>query len=204
MRVDELEISLAIKEILKEEGINELYPPQEEAIPYVLNRENVVVSAPTASGKSLIAYLSAVQTALDGNKSIYIVPLRALAREKYEDLKKFEKIGIKVGISTGDLYDSGEKLGKYDIVVCTSEKADSLLRHKSEWIYEVRNVILDEIHLINDATRGPTLEVIIARFMHMMPVQIVALSATIKNAYEIAEWLGARLIESEWRPVPLR
>ena len=204
MKVDELQVAKEVKEILKEQGINELYPPQEEAIPYVLKGKNVVVSAPTASGKSIVAYLSAVQTALNGNKSIYIVPLRALAREKYEDLKKFEKIGIKVGISTGDLYDRGEKLGKYDIIVCTSEKADSLLRHKSEWIYELKNVILDEIHLINDVARGPTLEVIAARFMHMLCPQIVALSATIKNVYEIAEWLDAELVQSEWRPVPLK
>ncbi|MBC7081357.1 MAG: DEAD/DEAH box helicase [Thermoplasmatales archaeon] len=204
VKIDELQIEQSIKEILKEQGINELYPPQEKAIPYVLEGKNVVVSTPTASGKSLIAYLASLKTALNKGKSIYIVPLRTLAREKYEDLKKFEKIGIKVGISTGDLYDKGEKLGRYDIIVCTSEKADSLLRHNSEWIYEIRNVIIDEIHMINDASRGPTLEVIISRFMHMMPVQIVALSATIKNAYEIAEWLNAELIESDWRPVPLK
>ena len=204
MKLEELIIDERVKEILKEEGIKELYPVQKEAIPHILKGKNVVISSPTASGKSLVAYLSLIQSALRGERGIYIVPLRTLAREKYEDLKKFEKIGIKVGISTGDLYDSGEKLGRYDIVVCTSEKADSLLRHKSEWVYEIKNVVADEIHLINDATRGPTLEVILARFMHMLCPQIVGLSATIKNAHEIAEWLDAELIQSEWRPVPLR
>ncbi len=204
MKIDELQIDSSIKEILKEQGIIELYPPQQEAIPYVLEGKNVVLAIPTASGKSLVAYIQAIKKAMENEKSIYVVPLRALAREKYEDLKKFEKIGIKVGISTGDLYDSGKNLSKYDIVVCTSEKADSLLRHKADWIYDVSLVVADEIHLINDVSRGPTLEVNLARFMQMMHPQIIALSATIKNAYEIADWLNAELIESDWRPVPLK
>ncbi len=204
MRVDELEINKGIKEILKEKGIEELYPPQAEALPHALQGKNVLLSIPTAAGKSLVAYITIVQAALNGYKSIYIVPLKALAREKYEDLLAFEKLGIKVGISTGDLESRGSYLGKYDIVVCTSEKADSLLRHNAEWLYDVKVVVADEIHLLNDASRGPTLEVIIARFRTMHDVQIIGLSATIKNADEIAEWLNAELIESEWRPVPLK
>ena len=204
MKIDELNIDERIKEIIKEQGIEKLYPPQAEALPHVLKGENVVLAIPTASGKSLVAYIAVLQSALRNEKSIYIVPLRALAREKYEDLKVFEKMGIKVGISTGDLEDKGNRLGKYDIIVCTSEKADSLLRHNAEWIYDVQTVVADEIHLLNDASRGPTLEVILARFMLMKPVHIIALSATIKNAHEIAEWLNARLIQSDWRPVPLK
>ena len=204
MKVDELPIHDGIKKVLKEDGIYELYPPQAEALPYALKGENVVVSIPTAAGKSLIAYIPIVEAALRGEKSIYIVPLKALAREKYEDLVKFQHLGIKIGISTGDLESKGSYLGKYDIVVCTSEKADSLLRHNATWLYDVRIVVVDEIHLINDVSRGPTLEMIIARFKTMKDIQIIALSATIKNADEIAEWLGAKLIKSEWRPVPLK
>ncbi len=204
MRIDELPIDKKIKEILKKEGIKELYPPQAEALPLALKGKNIVLAIPTAAGKSLVAYITILQSALYGHKSIYIVPLRALAREKYEDLKKFEEIGIKIGISTGDLTEKGSHLGKYDIIVCTSEKADSLLRHKAEWLNDVRIVVADEIHLLNDASRGPTLEVTLARLILMQNPQIIALSATIKNAYEIAEWLNAELIESDWRPVPLK
>lgn len=204
MKIDDLQIDERIKAILKKQGIVELYPPQAEALPHVLKGKNVVLAVPTAAGKSLVAYIAILQAALEKRKSMYIVPLRALAREKYEDLLPFEEIGVKVAISTGDLDEKGEHLGKYDIIVCTSEKADSLIRHKAGWLNEVSIVVADEIHLINDASRGPTLEINLAKFMLMQPVQTIALSATIKNAHEIAEWLNATLIESDWRPVPLK
>ncbi|MCD6448718.1 MAG: DEAD/DEAH box helicase [Thermoplasmata archaeon] len=204
MKIDELDINERIKEILKRQGIVELYPPQAEALPHALAGKNVVLAIPTAAGKSLVAYITILQAALRGVKSMYIVPLRALAAEKYDDLLPFQEIGIKVGISTGDLDEKGEYLGKYDIVVCTSEKADSLIRHKATWINDVGVVVADEIHLINDFSRGPTLEVNLAKFMLMNPVQVIALSATIKNAHELAEWLNATLIQSDWRPVPLK
>lgn len=204
MKLEELGVNEGIIKILKKKGIEELYPPQAEALPYALNGENILLAIPTAAGKSLVAYITIVEAALKGYKSIYIVPLKALAREKYEDLLAFEELGIKVGISTGDLQSKGSHLGRYDIVVCTSEKADSLLRHNAEWLYDVRVVVADEIHLLNDVSRGPTLEVIIARFRTMHDVQIIGLSATIKNADEIAKWLDAKLIASDWRPVPLK
>ena len=156
MRVSDLPIDDRIKDILLRKGFEELYPPQAEALPHVLEGKNLVMAVPTASGKSLVAYIAVLEAALRGKKSIYMVPLRALAWEKYEDLKEFEEMGIKVGISVGDLEGSGEHLGRYDIIVCTSEKADSLLRHGAGWLGEVKVVVADEIHLINDASRGPT------------------------------------------------
>jgi len=204
MRVSDLPIDDRIKDILLRKGFEELYPPQAEALPHVLEGKNLVMAVPTASGKSLVAYIAVLEAALRGKKSIYMVPLRALAWEKYEDLKEFEEMGIKVGISVGDLEGSGEHLGRYDIIVCTSEKADSLLRHGAGWLGEVKVVVADEIHLINDASRGPTMEVNLTKFMLSHDTQIIALSATIRNAGEIAEWLNASLVESEWRPVPLK
>ena len=195
-----------IKEILKDLEISKLYPPQAEALPYALNGENVVLSIPTAAGKSLIAYLAIIHRLQnEGGKALYVVPLRALAREKYEDLKHFEKLGFKIGISTGDLYESDPRISKYDVIVCTSEKADSLLRHGIQWLDKIKVLIIDEIHLIHDPSRGPTLEVIISRFKALNPkTQIIALSATIKNAVELADWLQAKLIQSDWRPVKLK
>jgi helicase len=206
MKVDELPFGKDIIYILKDWGINELYPPQAEAIPLALKGENLVLSIPTAAGKSLVAYIAILQKLLtDGGKALYVVPLRALAREKYEELGAFRKIGLRIALSTGDLDESDPRLGRYDIIVCTSEKADSLLRHGANWLKEVNVLIVDEIHLINDPSRGPTLEVVIARLRSMNKnIQIVALSATIKNANELAKWLNAKLIESNWRPVPLK
>ena len=206
MKLEELGLSEKIIEILKEHEISQLYPPQADALPSVLNGENMVLSIPTASGKSLVAYIAIVhRLTQEKGKALYVVPLKALAREKYEELKLFEKLGLKVGISTGDLDDSDPRLARFDIIVCTSEKADSLLRHKVTWMNKIKVLVIDEIHLIHDPTRGPTLEVIISHFKSLNPdTQIIALSATIKNATELSIWLDGKLIQSDWRPVPLK
>jgi helicase len=198
----------AAVKVLENSGVTELYPPQDMAVHKGLLslKNSFVVSAPTAGGKTLIAELLMVRSLLErGGKCLYVVPLRALAWEKYEDFKKYEVIGIKCALTTGD-YDSRDSwLRGYDIIVTTSEKADSLLRHGSEALREVNVLVADEVHLINDSHRGPTLEVTIARLMHHNPgLLVLALSATIRNAEEIASWLDAKLVAMDWRPVELR
>lgn len=205
MRLDELGIDPRIVDKLKEEGIEELYPPQAQAVVPALASKNLVLSIPTASGKSLVAYLAMLQAVLRGGKALYIVPLKALASEKYEDLARFESLGIKVGESSGDYDEIDPKLHLYDIVISTSEKADSLLRHRVKWLEQISIVVADEVHLINDPERGPTLEVTLAKFRTFNPTaQVIALSATIGNSSELADWLQAELVESDWRPVPLK
>jgi helicase len=205
MRLGELGIDERIVAKLKADGIEELYPPQAEAVAPALDGENLVLSIPTASGKSLVAYLAMLNAVLRGSKALYIVPLKALASEKHEDLAKFEDLGIKVGESTGDYDAIDPKLSQYDIVIATSEKVDSLLRHRTKWLKQISVVVADEVHLINDPERGPTLEVILVKFRTFNPeAQLIALSATIRNCSELAEWLDARLVVSEWRPVPLK
>src|SRR6266545_3827100 len=205
MRVADLGLDPRIVEILKSQGIEELYPPQADAIGPALLGENLVLAIPTASGKSLVAYLAILASVLRGGKALYIVPLRALAAEKYEALKDFEPLGIKVGISVGD-YDSADPtLEKLDVIVATSERADSLLRHRTNWLQRLSVVVADEVHLINDADRGPTLEVTLAKLRQVNPkAQVLALSATIKNSEELARWLEAEHVKSNWRPVPLK
>ncbi len=194
-----------ISEIFREEGIESPYDIQVEPLKVVISGKNAVTAYPTASGKSLIAYVGAVRSVLNGKKALYMVPLRALASEKYEDLKKFSKLGIKVGISIGDYDTKDERLGRNDIIVATSEKVDSLIRHRTGWMSKIGAVIADEIHLINDEKRGPTLEVTLEKLRKLNPdAQIIALSATIKNSNEIAEWLGAEHFRSDWRPVELK
>jgi len=205
MDISEIPIDNRVIEIIKDDGIETLYPPQADAIPIIMKGKNLLLSIPTASGKSLVAYIAMIHKLLQkSGKALYVVPLIALAKEKYEELKKFEELGLKVGISTGDLDDSDPRLSRYDIIVCTSEKADSLLRHKISWLHDIGVLVIDEIHLIHDATRGPTLEVLIAQFQALIKeIQIIGLSATIANATEMAIWLNATLIQSDWRPVPL-
>ena len=206
MKIAELEIDKRAKDILIKEGIAQLYPSQAEAMPVALSGRSLIAAMPTASGKSLVGYIPAVDTVLKKRgKVLYIVPLKALASEKKDDLDKFSELGIKVVMSTGDLDSDDGKLMDSDIIVATSEKVDSMMRHGSKWIDDVRLVIADEIHLIHDPGRGPTLEVILTKLMlKNKDMQLIALSATITNAADLAQWLGAELATSDWRPISLK
>jgi len=213
LRIEELPISESVKQVLVSSGISELYPPQQEAVlAGALDGKNLVLASPTASGKTLIAELCALKHVLERDgKVLYLSPLRALANEKCEEFKKYTTIKkrngrrVSVGISTGDYDSSDPWMGKYDIIVTTNEKADSLLRHRARWVTDVSLVVADEVHLLNEPERGPTLEVVLARLMQVNPdIQLLVLSATIKNVEEVAEWLKAISVTTEWRPVTLR
>jgi len=213
VKITDLPLPEQVKEIVLGEGIAELYPPQEEAVKAgALEGRTLVLASPTASGKTLVAELCALKHILEKDgKTIYLTPLRALASEKFEEFKKYTAIvkangkRLRVGISTGD-YDSTDPwLERYDIIITTNEKADSLLRHRAKWMEDISLVVADEVHLLNDSERGPTLEVVLARLLQINPdIQILALSATIGNVQEIAEWLKADYITTEWRPVSLK
>ena len=206
MRTDELDLPKEAIDSLIEQGFVELHPPQAEAIPKVLEGKSLVASIPTASGKSLIGYCAALKKILvEAKHVLYIVPLKALASEKKDDFDRFSHLGIKVGISIGDLDSDDRKLGDADVIVATSERADSLMRHGSRWIESVGLVIADEIHMLHDPGRGPTLEVSLTKMRRRNPgLQIIALSATISNANDLAQWLDAELVRSDWRPIKLR
>ena len=119
--------------------------------------ENLVVAAPTASGKTLVAEFVMLKAAMEGKKSLYIVPLKALASEKYNEFReKYEKLGVRVAMSVGDKDSSDPWLAKFDVIIVTSEKLDSLMRHGAPWLDSVGLVIADEIHLIDSPNRGPT------------------------------------------------
>ncbi|MCY3412969.1 MAG: DEAD/DEAH box helicase [Candidatus Heimdallarchaeota archaeon] len=207
MKTSSLPIDDRISSYLIEKGIVELYPPQAEAVEKGLLRgRNQVIAIPTASGKTLIAILSMFSSLLqNGGKAIYLAPLRALASEKFDEFREFAKlVGLKVAISTGDLDEQSGWLGGADIIIATNEKFDSIIRHQVSWLDEIKVIVSDEVHLINDSSRGPVLEVVLSLIRRNLPeCQIVALSATITNADEIAEWLDADLITSSWRPVKL-
>ncbi|WP_255198104.1 ATP-dependent DNA helicase [Halorarius litoreus] len=191
---------------LRDEGIESLYPPQGEAVEAgVTEGESLVASIPTASGKTLIAELAMFSAVARGGKALYIVPLRALASEKKAEFEAFEQYGLSVGVSTGNYDSDGEWLAQKDVIVATSEKVDSLVRNGAPWIDQLDCVVADEVHLVDDRNRGPTLEVTLAKLRGRNPnLQVVALSATIGNADELADWLDAALVDSAWRPIDLR
>ena len=194
--------------LVNEWGITNLHPPQAEAATSILSGKNTLVAIPTASGKSLLAYMAMVQRLSEGHKqskAIYIVPLKALAMEKFEDLSQIAKaMDLKIGLGIGDATAEAKNIDDCNILVCTSEKLDSLLRHKAELVTNLTCVVADEFHLMNDSTRGPTLEINLTRLRHIRPdAQLIALSATVGNCQALADWLDADLVQSDWRPVAL-
>ena len=214
MKVSELNLESSAIDFLKSEGLTELYPPQADCVRDGLfdDKKSFLVSIPTASGKTLIAILAILShISKHKTKVVYLSPLRALASEKFEEFKKLEAVDlgrkIKVAISTGESNSSDNKLDDADVIILTNETMDANMAFERDWIYEIGLVISDEIHLIGDSTRGPTLEMILTRlrtgFLGKTPPKIIGLSATISNSNELAEWLKCELVESEWRPVPL-
>ena len=193
-------------EMLAAEGVEELYPPQAEAVDAgVTDGESLVAAVPTASGKTLVAELAMLSAVERGGKALYIVPLRALASEKKTEFERFEDHGVTVGVSTGNYDSDGEWLASRDIIVATSEKVDSLVRNGAPWVDDLTCVVADEVHLVDDSHRGPTLEVTLAKLRKInRDLQTVALSATVGNAAEVADWLDATLVESTWRPIDLK
>lgn len=183
-----------------------LTPVQEKSITAgLLQDRSLLVCAPTASGKTLVASMGIVKHLEQGHKAIYLVPLKALASEKFKEYQKLlESTKYKVVMSVGDLDSSSNYLANYDLLILTTEKLDALLRHKVGWLGAVRLVVIDEIHLLNDPKRGPTLEVILTLLKTLIQPQLLGLSATIGNPEELAAWLGAQLVSDEWRPVELK
>ena len=171
--------------------------------------ERILVTTPTASGKTLIAMMAILKAVEKGMKAVYLTPLRALASEKYDDLKILEKLDlggskIRVTVATTDYDSSGNELAGADVIVLTNEKMDTLFRHNAEWLGNVGIFVSDEVHLIGDRERGPTLEMMLTKIRRNYPQsQVVALSATVANSDEIADWLGCKLVESDWRPTKL-
>jgi helicase len=182
-----------------------LTPIQEKAVNSgLLQSKSQLICAPTASGKTLIATMAIVNKLKEG-KAIYLVPLKALANEKFKEYQElFKNTEHKVVVSTGDIDSESSYLAKYDLLILTTEKLDSLLRHKVSWISDIKVVVVDEIHLLNDPSRGPTLEIILTLIKDLISPQIIGLSATIGNPQELAQWLNADLVADDWRPVELK
>jgi helicase len=189
-------------EYYESSGISDLYPPQVTCVEAGLfDHRDLLIAIPTASGKTLVAEMAMHHHITRNGKCLYIVPLKALASEKYQE---FSGKDASIGIATGDYDRRDEHLGQYDIVIATSEKVDSLLRNSTRWLGELSLLVVDEIHLIDSEDRGATLEMVITKLRSQNPhIQIIALSATIGNPEILGGWLDAEVITSEWRPVDL-
>ena len=207
MSVDLKQFPKPLQDIVENLNLPSLRPCQEKAIKQGLftKQENMLVSSPTGSGKTLVAELAMLQTIIEFKKKvIYVVPLKALASEKYKEFQELYSKYFSVHISIGEVQ-THNYVQDFDLLLVTAEKLDSLLRHSQDFMKSVGCIIIDEIHLLNDETRGPTLEVLITLFkIKFKNIRLMGLSATINNCDELAKWLNAELIYDTFRPVELK
>ncbi|MDQ1250245.1 MAG: hypothetical protein QG597_4624 [Actinomycetota bacterium] len=185
-----------------------LNPFQADVAPAVLSTTgHVVVVAPTGAGKSLIGELAILRAVkLDKRKAVWLVPARALASELGRLRKRWAAHGITVETLTGESNLSSDRLRHAHVWIATTEKFESLCRRATlaAAVADVGCIVVDEIHLVGDPTRGGTLEALLARLRLLSDTtRIVGLSATVANADEVADWLGADLLRSTWRPTVL-
>ena len=186
---------------------------QREAVPAILDAEsNVVAAAPTGAGKTALAELAICETLREGGTALFVAPMRALTNEKESEWERFEALGYSVYVVTGERDLTPRRAERADILVMTPEKADSATRkHDSGrygFITDVDCLVVDEVHLLDSAGRGGVLEVTVSRLRRLCDPRIVALSATMPNVSDVAEWLDAPAettfrFGDDYRPVDL-
>lgn len=214
IKIENLKIPSEFKDIIKKQG-KILLPVQVLSLRAgLLDGESQLVVAATASGKTLIGELAGVPRALNGQKFVYLTPLVALANQKYRDFKRrYSKLGLNVSIRVGmsrikakeELAIKDQMVQDADIIVGTYEGLDFLLRSgRANELGNLGTVVIDEIHTLDDPQRGPRLNGLIKRLKTIFPdMQIIGLSATVKNPQEIAQEFEMKLVEYDQRPVPL-
>nr|WP_083777651.1 DEAD/DEAH box helicase [Methanobrevibacter ruminantium] len=176
--------------------IKEFNPAQKAVIEsgYLENDKNYIIAIPTASGKTVLGVMAALQSILSGGKAVYAAPLISIQNEKVKEFKKFEEHGISVG----------KHPSSSDLSIMVFESFDVLTRFSWDVLRDVDTIIIDEFHMIGEYSRGPTIECAITRAKIINPnLRIIALSATLENMSEIENWLDATVIEHDYRPVPL-
>ena len=194
-------------------GFEEFNRMQREALPGIFETDhNVVAAAPTASGKTALAELAICKTLAEEGTALFIAPLRALTNEKESEWERFEDLGYSVYVVSGERDLNPRRAERADVLVTTPEKADSATRkHDSarySFIADIDCVVIDEVHLLDSEKRGAVLEVTVSRLRRLQDPRVVALSATMPNVGDVAEWLDAPsettyAFGDEYRPVDL-
>lgn len=208
-----MEVAEVVPEFAEAFPFEEFNRMQREVLPALLETdENVVASAPTASGKTALAELAISRTLQDGGTALFVAPMRALTNEKESEWERFEDLGYSVYVVTGERDLNPRRAERADILVMTPEKADSATRkHDSRryaFVREVDCCVIDEVHLLDSEKRGSVLEVTVSRLRRLTDPRVVALSATMPNVEDVAAWLDAPpentfSFGDDYRPVDL-
>lgn len=178
----------------------ELSAFQIEAVQAIRGGSNVLVSAPTGAGKTLVAEYAIEEACKRGRRAVFTAPIKALSNQKYRDFKAAD---VDVGLCTGDVTINATG----QVLVMTTEILRNAIFEDPDYLRDVDFVVFDEIHYLDDAERGTVWEECL--IFAPPDVRFVCLSATIANIDEIGAWIeeirphGLVTIESEKRPVPL-
>ncbi len=212
MRVEDLKI-YGIPDLLvnswKENIGMELLPLQEMAVREygLIEDRNLIISAPTSSGKTFCAEIAMARALLNGKKAVCLVPLKALAEERYRDFKvKYEPLGLKIIISTSDRKEFDKAFGKddFNLAIVIFEKMNQMLSSNLDLLSYVDLVVVDELQMIADQSRGAVLELALLKILHSKyKCRLLGLSAVLSGAKKLAEWLRAELFIYGHRPVDL-
>jgi replicative superfamily II helicase len=177
----------------------------------VLAARSVVVSAPTSSGKTMIGELAALRGFADRRRALFLLPMRAIVNDKYDEFSdKYGPLGLRILRATGERQDDVPNIlrGRYDLCLMTYEKASALLLGHPHVLRGVGTVIVDEVQMLADPSRGANLEFLLTLLKYRrregVRPQLVLLSAVIGDTNGLERWLTASLLKSEKRPVPLR
>lgn len=183
-----------------------LFPSQQGLLDagFSASDDHWLICAPTGSGKTRMGEWAIERAWAAGQSAAYVAPLRAIVDERHADwLARYPHRTIEA--FTGGAGVTARPTGAEDLMLFTPEKLATYLaawKHQLEWLSRLGVLVIDELHLLGDAARGATLECLIGRIERVNPfIRVVGLSATLSNARELADWLDARLYETNWRPV---
>ena len=170
--------------------------------------KNVLIVAPTSSGKTFVGEVLAAKSAYSLKRAIFLVPFKAIAEEKHAEFReRYAPLGISVVISDGDHTESDRDIrrGDFGIAVIVYEKMAQLLIQSPGILANCTLLVVDEIQMIaHDQTRGPALEILLTHIRQLAEQpQIIGLSATMSDLGGLDSWLDADVIDVPGRPVPL-
>ncbi|XP_038157565.1 DNA polymerase theta isoform X1 [Cyprinodon tularosa] len=209
-----------VLERYQKHGVTRMFEWQAQCLTVgqVLHGGNLVYSAPTSAGKTLVSELLILKRVLETKrKALFILPFVSVAKEKMHYLQSvFEEAGIRVEGYMGSTSAAGG-FSTLDVAVCTIEKANSLINRliEEDSMGLLGMVVVDELHMVGDSGRGYLLELLLTKIRYIGQkqntsgslsegVQIIGMSATLPNLSLLAGWLGADLYQTEFRPVPLQ
>ncbi len=191
-------------------NVHTLLPLQAAALTETnyLKGANLVVFAPTSSGKTFIAESASARVLTEQREVVYLVPTRALAEEKVKELRHlFEPLGFRVLVATSERPETDPfvQQGKFDLLVAVYEKMRAYLVSHPEMLSRIGLIVADELHMLGDPSRGDVLDIVLSKIRSApYKVQIIGLSATLADAASLASWLDAELLNFPRRPVELR